>query len=180
LFADLDMMIKHLTRKNINIDDINKHFSAPTMSKYTLMQSHFYFRAMLISMYWDNIFQPLSLQLLISQAREMDAKVTNGYGYRGKLLASCMKIQDAQFFHSKQRDVSDYPILKPNIDRVNIIAEAKLQWAKEKQQLEVSHDWAATRDTTPSAQSILQKNGLAEQVYAFGYQITEMWARTDL
>lgn len=180
MFDDLEMIIKYVTNKHVTMDSIDKHFSVKTMTKYNAMASHFCFRAMLIHMYWENTFQPISLQLLMQHTRELENNVTNGNSYRNRLLNSCVKISDGLFEHTEDKEVTDYPILTLNEKQKIMIAQARENWQKEKTQLATGPCLELDQSRgQPNAKHLLQKNSLAEQVYAFGYQLTEYWTRPN-
>ena len=182
-YNDLELIILFLKKGPLSGDSIIKQFSENAFVRHTHGASKFFFRAMLITMYWDNQFQPLPILMLTTNARQMEVKVTNGYGYRGPLLASCLKILDDLFYHVKGRDITDYPNLFVTPERETTIADANQYWKNEKDDVgfhpvdKVMPKKKKTLDQNiPSAETIINKNKLAEQVYAFGYQIVE--ART--
>lgn len=177
LYADLNMMINFLKRKFITVGYIEKYFAEIEMSKYSLGARRFLFRAMVITMYWDNKFQPFPLLLLSTHARDMDNKVTAGFSYRNSLVNSCVKIHTLFFTHKENDSFENYPSIKTVKD-----ATAKMFWIR----MYTSPDFSnvskykpgpkeSATEVVPSSESLLSKQRLAEQMYAFGYQIIEAW-----
>ena len=179
-FQDAKMMHHFIKRKAMTVDVITASFTARKMVKYTHGARNFLFRAMLVTMYWENKFQPLPLLLLANAAKEMDAKVSSGSSYRTLLLNVCVKVQDVNFKHvgGGRTNIADYPIFRQKDD-----SEARLHWTDEKTH---PHFKAMGCLMTPflphqilpspaSAEYFLMKNKRAEQAYAFGHQITEAW-----
>ena len=160
------------------------------LSKYTLNVANCLFRMMLITMFWENEFQPMPLMRVSLSARELYAKATNGYGHKNALLNACIKIQDPSFRHSIDKDIIDYPPLPAH----SPARVAKLLDAQEFWKTEMNHDFAKqTTDNKAaaaikrrfkqemSAQHLIEKNKMIEQIYAFGYRIVEtITVPTDL
>lgn len=51
--------------------------------------------------------------------------------------------------------------------------EAQTYWNFETTKFKIGFDLSVGQRPVPSAKSLLEKSALAEQVYAFGYQISE-------
>ena len=108
--SDLLAILQFMRKVHMSVESIGVAFARYTNVQNTMGAATFYFRAMLMTMYFDNYYQPLPLILLAVNAREMNAKASNGCNYRGSLLTACVKIQDGTFFHRKDRDIEDYPL----------------------------------------------------------------------
>jgi hypothetical protein len=180
VYADLTMIAAYFKRQPpLTLGGIDTFFAEKFVMKNTLGARDFLFRAMVITMYWENHYQPLPLLLLANHAREMDVRVTNGYSYRSSILTACIKVQDVAFFHTKDRDIVDYPPIKDVKDH-----EGRRYWKREATRAVDSITAALALPivtpivhnySPPTAQSIICKNKLVEQVYAFGYQLSEAW-----
>jgi hypothetical protein len=177
---DLTMIAAYFKRQPpLTLGGIDTFFAEKLLMKNTLGARDFLFRAMVVTMYWENHYQPLPLLLLANHAREMDVRVTNGYSYRSSILTACIKAQDVTFFHVKDRDIKDYPPIKDVKDH-----EGRRYWKREAARAVESITAALALPIVtpivhnylpPTAQSIICKNKLVEQVYAFGYQLSEAW-----
>jgi hypothetical protein len=174
-FLDLSLMTTFLKRKFLTIGYISARFAEVEMSKYSLGARRFLFRAMVVTMYWENKFQPFPLLLLSTHARDMDVQITNGQSYRNALLTACVKVHDAAFFHRRTNNIEDYPPIRVPRD-----TDVKIYWIK----TSTSADFTPVTHFVPGISSsaeppvilsedLLKKQKLAEQVYAFGYQIVE-------
>lgn len=176
-YWDMTMMHNFLNRRYFTLGYIEKTLAEKEYSKYSVMARNFLFRAMVVTMYWENKFQPFPLVMLITKARDMDAKGSNGYSYRGPLLTAILKGQDATFYHCHSNG-PDFPIVRV-IDDVDM----RLHWTKERANVCTVSKFTPIKGpiqrVPPSAEAILSKCKLAEQVYAFGYQITEDWTILD-
>jgi hypothetical protein len=167
------MMIAFIRRKHLTVGYIEKSFAEKVMTKYTLGARDFLFRIMVVTMYWENRFQPMPLLLLATHARDMDAKVTNCYSYRATILTACVKVLDVTVYHALNRELLDYPPIKVVKDY-----EARCHWERESLAehfgcISPAISAAPIIKRPSTAESIIDKHKLAEQAYAFGYQITE-------
>lgn len=194
LYADLILILGFLKKAPLTIHAINLHFSKKTHMKNTAGASQFYFRAMLITMYWDNVFQPFPVNMLVTNAYETEIKTTNNEGYRLKLIYAVTKVMESNFSHTPDKSIEDFPIVTLSKEREKLLERATSYWAKETEEesfhplqtqqqfiqeqklnglLNANND--IIKQKPPTAQSIIRKNKMAEQVYAFGYQIVEAW-----
>lgn len=174
LKAELTKITDFLKKNEMSFGSISDTFSSILMTRYTHEASQMFFRMMLITMFWENNFQPFPLAQLAQQAKDAYAKITNGTGYRTGLLQACVDIQDISFCHIKDKDPQDYP---PVYEENKVVEASALRyWEKEKTD-EGFKAFARPKKSTckvaSRAQNLLQNNILAEQVYAFGYQIAE-------
>lgn len=175
---DLKYILLYLKKKPILMGTLLVDYGRLFYSKYTLCLANCLFRQMLLTMFWENEFQPMPLSRLSLTARDVYAKATNGYGHKNSLLNACVKIQEPLFRHTVDKDIIDYPPLpasSPN--RIGKIQEAELFWNREKEfDFKPQLGPAAKSKKCKleiSAQQLIEKNKLIEQIYAFGYRITE-------
>lgn len=175
-FADCCLMSTFLRRKYLPLDRIEKYFAEREMCKHTIGARYFLFRAMILTMYWENRFQPFPVSWLASHAHDMDYKVTHGHSYRQPLLMACVRIQDASLRHKKRANpMEDFPLQTPSSKDT----DAKTFWLKESSLPSFTHisefQSSTTAHSWPLADSLLVKNKLAEQAHAFGYHIVESY-----
>lgn len=176
LYLDLIMMLTFLKKVPMTIQTIHSHFSKKTLMQNTMGASQFLFRAMLITMYWDNHFQPFPIGMLASNAREMEAKITHRGGYKLKLLAGCIRVGDGTLTHDVNKELADYPNIALSKERDLLLQKATSFWNREIRDLRViGHQNTFAKQEVTNARAIIQSNKMAEQVYAFGHQIIEAW-----
>jgi hypothetical protein len=166
-YLDLVMMVTYINKKQMSLDQAINHFGKHTNMKYNAGASNFLFRVMLITMYWGTRFQPFPIKNVVSTLCDLENKVTNKQSYRRCLLASCSKVIINSYFHNIGSSDDDYPVLEES------------ETGKVNQELAIAHHNSPILTTSdenleiPSAESLLKLDKLAEQVYAFGYQISE-------
>jgi hypothetical protein len=172
-YLDLTMMHNFVHRRYITLGYIEKSFAEKEYSKYSVGAKHFLFRIMVVTMYWENKFQPFPLSMIVTRARDMAAKVSNGHCYRSAILTSIVLGLEVSYNHTRDNP-ADFPPIKVIQDN-----DARSYWNKEKANVCTITKFIPTtgpvKRAPPTAESILAKCKLAEQVYAFGYQITETW-----
>lgn len=172
-YKDADMMTKFILKKKLNFVIFHDHFTRGTNMRFSDGLSNFLFRAMLVTMYWQDTFQPIALEVLTKNAKEFYSRMTNDFGYRMELLKACVKILDGAHRHQNENILQDFPILKPSQERLKMMYEAQTYWNFETTKFKIGFDLSVGQRPVPSAKSLLEKSALAEQVYAFGYQISE-------
>lgn len=182
-FLDLTYILSFLQKKPILMGTLLVDYGRMFYSKYTLNLANCLFRQMLLTMYWENEFQPMPLGRLALTAREMYAKATNGYGHRNSLLNACVKILEPSFRHTLDKDIVDYPPLPTSSpSRDEKMKEAESFWKREKEFDFTSQINSVCCEknkekrkcnSTFSAQQLIEKNRMIEQIYAFGYRIIE-------
>lgn len=194
LYLDLMMMSGFLRKVPLTIHAINLHFSKKTLTKNTTGASQFYFRAMLVTMYWDNHFQPFPINMLVSNAKESEIKATNNKGYRVAFISALHKVVDGTHVHAADNDMEDFPLLSINKDG---LAKARAYWEKEttgvvfcpmQWQPPTPHPNTDQQQPSieeiildpPSAQALMRQNRMVEQVYAFGLQIVKAWTEAQV
>jgi hypothetical protein len=173
---DLYAISSFLKGKFLTFGFLDAYFSEREMSKYTLGERNFLFRAMIITMYWKNKFQPFPLLVISTQARNMDKQVTNGLSYRNNLLEACVNIHSDGIYHKNNRADDDYPRVTTPRDTDVSQFWTKLSTAKN---FTLVSQYAVDEPTTTaipsSSEALLKKTKLGEQIYAFGYQICESY-----
>jgi hypothetical protein len=174
-YLDLYLMSSFLKRKFVTIGYITKHFAEKEMSKYSVGAKNFMFRVMVITMYWENKFQPFPLLALCTQARDMDMQVTNGHSYRNPLLTACVKCcaSSSTFYHKNSQTNEDYPPIKIPKDTEVWRFWTKASTAKNFTQLPKYIPKHLPPAVSSTAETLLKKTKLGEQIYAFGFQICE-------
>jgi hypothetical protein len=196
LYADLVLILGFLKKNPMTLPAIHTHFSRKTHTKNTSNLSQFFFRTMLITMYWDNIFQHFPLPLLITNAKDTEIKASNNTSYRLRLLHAASRIMDSSFTHTPDTSIEDFPVLTPlTKEREKQLDRATSYWLKEAddetfqsaitlqqqfvQEKKLHQLFNASNDIIkpkiPTSKTIIRKNNTAEQVYAFGLQIIETW-----
>lgn len=181
-YLDLTFMISFLKKSPMTTQTMQAHFEKKSVSQNTEEASHFFYRTMLITMYWDNYFQPFPYTMLATIAREMEMKLSNKKGYRIPLLTSCIEIGNISTAHFQDPNTpQDYPNICPSKEQCAWLKQASQYWEKEaeglkeKQQQQPTTGQQNEKIKKLSAQSIINKNKRAEQVFAFGKQLVEAW-----
>jgi hypothetical protein len=185
LHLDVCLMLSFLKKVPLSIHSINVHFSKKTMVRNTTGASHFYFRAMLITMYWDNRFQPFPTHMLISNANDAELKATVNCGYRLKLLTALIRGMDATFIHEPNKDVADHPVLTLSAEQERCLKKAKHYWRREEEddtfqpiQQQLPRQQQNHSCKTPvTAYQILELHHSAQDLYAFGAHIVKCWTK---
>lgn len=131
LYQDLVLILGFLKKSPLTIHAISLHFSKKTCMKNTKGASHFFFRAMLLTMYWDNQFQPFPLHMLVTNAKESELRATNNQSYRLELISSLAKVLDSSFYHTPERIITDHPVLTLSKERQRLLDKATTFWERE-------------------------------------------------
>lgn len=167
LYLDLLLMVKYLNKQTFTMQYVTACFSNQTNVKNNAGASHFLFKMMLVAMYWGTLFQSFPLSLLATSARCLESKVTNNKSYRKQLLAACQKMANVPFTHVVDGELDDFPLLVETDEKR---AEARLAFDFINQEQE---PYMGDLPILPTADELIRKETLAEEVYAFGVQISE-------
>lgn len=185
-YLDVGIIIAYLKKTPMTTQSIYSHFEKKSVVRNTVGAGHFFYRAMLITMYWDGYFQPFPITMLATHARELEMKLTNKLGFRIPLLTASIAIGNLHTTHTAENPHQDFPDISLSSVRKAWLKQATLYWSKEVGLLKnkIHHHHPQQETTTKnglqemkpkSALAILNKNKRAEHVYAFGYQLVEAW-----
>lgn len=165
----------YLKRFLVVFENVLKRFSKIPLMRHTRELSDFYFRIMLIAMFWGTTFQPFEVLTLAEQAKDEYEKITDGRGYRLPLLKACVKIREPNFCHIEGEEIEDFPLMPVAAKEDEL--QALGYWKKEKEDSGFApfanpKKKCRPRKTIVSSEALIKQNITAEQVYAFGFQIT--------
>lgn len=176
-YQDLSLIIEFLKKTPLTTTKMSEYFEKKSVTQNTEGASHFFFRAMLITMYWDNYYQPFPYTMLATHTKEFEMKLTNKQGYKIPLLTSSIDIPTHQ---RDPKTPQDYPNISLTKEQSGWLKQANQYWSKEMSSLPTPTTTLTNVITRSSsrrktAKCILNKNKRAEQVYAFGKQVVEAW-----
>lgn len=188
-YSDVVIILAFLNKTPMTIGSIEAHFQKKSPVLHTLGANQFFFRACIISMYLDNIYQPFPIGMLVTCARDLELKVRHKQSYKLVLLDGVHKMTAGTFNHVDNKSIKDFPSICSSEEKMAYQLQASLYWFRETSDFHnqplLGKPCQEPKQRRPSgqvstSQELLKKNRMAEQVYAFGFQIVESWTVDSL